>query len=58
MQRVLTRKNTVTGLLYKDDPTIFSWELMNEPRSLDLSGKQVQVILFCLLCRISYIEQR
>ncbi|QCD98396.1 Glycoside hydrolase superfamily [Vigna unguiculata] len=42
VKRVLTRKNTVTGLLYKDDPTIFSWELMNEPRSLDLSGKQVQ----------------
>ncbi|WVZ06541.1 hypothetical protein V8G54_019887 [Vigna mungo] len=42
VKTVLTRKNTVTGLLYKDDPTIFSWELMNEPRSLDLSGKQVQ----------------
>jgi len=44
MQTVLTRKNTVSGILYKDDPTIFSWELMNEPRSLDLSGKLVQVI--------------
>jgi len=49
MQTVLTRKNTVTGLIYKDDPTIFSWELMNEPRSLDLSGKQIQVI-FSLIC--------
>ncbi|XP_052729639.1 mannan endo-1,4-beta-mannosidase 7 [Vigna angularis] len=42
VKTVLTRKNTVTGLLYKDDPTIFSWELMNEPRSSDFSGKQVQ----------------
>ncbi|XP_014495065.2 mannan endo-1,4-beta-mannosidase 1-like [Vigna radiata var. radiata] len=42
VKTVLTRKNTVTGLFYKDDPTIFSWELMNEPRSSDFSGKQVQ----------------
>ncbi|ESW35294.1 hypothetical protein PHAVU_001G223100 [Phaseolus vulgaris] len=42
VKTVLTRKNTVSGILYKDDPTIFSWELMNEPRSLDLSGKLVQ----------------
>jgi mannan endo-1,4-beta-mannosidase len=27
----LTRLNTVTGTVYRDDPTIFAWELMNEP---------------------------
>ncbi|KAJ4914674.1 hypothetical protein Rs2_00224 [Raphanus sativus] len=32
-QTVLTRKNTITGRVYKEDPTIFSWELINEPRS-------------------------
>ncbi len=26
------RKNPYTGLLYRDDPAIFSWELANEPR--------------------------
>ena len=26
------RKNTVNGRLYKEDPTIFYWDLMNEPR--------------------------
>ncbi|KAL4450094.1 hypothetical protein ABPG77_010763 [Micractinium sp. CCAP 211/92] len=29
---VVNRKNTLTGVLYRDDPTIFSWNLMNEPR--------------------------
>lgn len=28
----LCRKNTVNGLLYKDDPNIFGWEIINEPR--------------------------
>jgi len=30
LEKLATRKNTVTGVLYRDDPTIFGWELMNE----------------------------
>lgn len=30
LNKLATRRNTVTGLLYRDDPTIFGWELMNE----------------------------
>jgi mannan endo-1,4-beta-mannosidase len=34
---LLNRTNSVTGVKYKDDPTIFSWELANEPRCIDAS---------------------
>jgi len=30
---LLTRKNTVSGVLYANDPTIFAWQLANEPRA-------------------------
>ncbi len=29
---VINRVNTVNGRLYRDDPTVFAWELANEPR--------------------------
>ncbi len=29
---LLTRTNSVTRIPYKDDPTIFAWEIVNEPR--------------------------
>jgi len=31
--RVLGRVNTLSGIPYRDDPTIFGWELANEPRA-------------------------
>jgi mannan endo-1,4-beta-mannosidase len=33
VRRVVLRKNTVTGRVYKDDPTVFGWELMNEAQA-------------------------
>ena len=33
VERVVTRRNTVTGMLYRDDPTIMGYELMNEAQS-------------------------
>ncbi|KAF8411146.1 hypothetical protein HHK36_003689 [Tetracentron sinense] len=43
VKTILTRKNTITGLEYRDDPTIFAWELINEPRCMsDASGDTLQ----------------
>ncbi len=33
VERIVTRRNTVTGVLYRDDPTIMGYELMNEAQA-------------------------
>jgi len=30
LEKLATRTNSITGVAYRDDPTIFGWELMNE----------------------------
>jgi mannan endo-1,4-beta-mannosidase len=32
VKHIVTRTNTVSGIPYRDDPSIFGWELANEPR--------------------------
>jgi mannan endo-1,4-beta-mannosidase len=34
IERIVTRRNTVTGTLYRDDPTIMGYELMNEAQAV------------------------
>ena len=43
---LLSRVNSLNGLAYADDPTIFAWELINEPRvNNDPSGDVLQAWL-------------
>ena len=34
IKHVIGRKNSVNGRAYREDPTVFAWELANEPRCL------------------------
>lgn len=41
---VLTRVNSITKVEYRNDPTIFGWELINEPRcTYESSSNALQV---------------
>ncbi|KAI3988359.1 hypothetical protein MKX01_012148 [Papaver californicum] len=44
VKTILKKKNSYTGIVYKNDPTIFAWELINEPRcTSDPSGDTLQL---------------
>ena len=46
--RLLHRRNTVNGRIYRDDPTIMTWELANEPRPCADDGSATRdVPIFC-----------
>ncbi len=34
LEKLATRRNTITGVFYRDDPAIFGWELMNEAQAI------------------------
>ncbi|NOK63961.1 MAG: Endo-1,4-beta-mannosidase [Chloroflexi bacterium AL-W] len=40
-KHLINRTNSITGVRYRDDPTIFAWELANEPRCGNGGNKPV-----------------
>lgn len=57
IKAILTRVNSFTGIAYKDDPTIFAWELMNEPRcTSDLSGRTIQAWISEMAAHVKSID--
>jgi mannan endo-1,4-beta-mannosidase len=48
VSRLIQRRNTVNRRIYRDDPTIMTWELANEPRPCaDDSTAEKDVPIFC-----------
>lgn len=45
IETMLNHENVYTGVKYKDDPTIFSWELANEPRCESDGGCTENVVV-------------
>ncbi|CAI5989594.1 unnamed protein product [Closterium sp. NIES-65] len=57
IKAVLTRRNKLTGQLYRDDPTIFGWELMNEPRVYaDPSGDVLQAWITDMAAHVKSLD--
>jgi mannan endo-1,4-beta-mannosidase len=42
LERLLERCNTVTGVPFRDDPTIMAWELMNESTAATTAGAEAR----------------
>ncbi|XP_057794100.1 mannan endo-1,4-beta-mannosidase 7-like [Salvia miltiorrhiza] len=59
IKAVLTRENTISGIAYKDDPTIMAWELMNEPRCpTDPSGNTIQAWIEEMASYVKSIDKK
>ncbi|XWS14550.1 hypothetical protein CRYUN_Cryun35bG0019600 [Craigia yunnanensis] len=57
IKAVLTRHNSLTGVAYKDEPTIMAWELMNEPRCpSDPSGRTMQAWITEMASHVKSID--
>ena len=50
--RILDRKNSITGIRYVDDPTIFAWELMNESTVLTSDGQKARMAWITEMTRL------
>ncbi|KAM0951287.1 putative mannan endo-1,4-beta-mannosidase [Dioscorea sansibarensis] len=59
VKTILMRRNTIRGVIYKDDPTIFAWELINEPRcESDLSGNTLRDWIIEMATYVKSIDKK
>nr|XP_017254126.1 PREDICTED: mannan endo-1,4-beta-mannosidase 7 [Daucus carota subsp. sativus] len=58
IKTVLNRYNTITGVVYKNEPTIMAWGLMNEPRcTSDPSGRTIQAWISEMASHVKSIDR-
>ncbi|GAA0553349.1 mannan endo-1,4-beta-mannosidase [Rhizomicrobium palustre] len=56
---IIARVNTVTGKAYRDDPTIMSWQIANEPRPGGTPSKEKFAAFYAFLARTAaFIKAR
>lgn len=41
VRTIVSRKNSITGRFYKDEPSIMSWQICNEPRPFSSGNKEL-----------------
>ncbi|CAN6448659.1 unnamed protein product [Victoria cruziana] len=58
VKSIVTRKNYYSGVNYYDDPVIFAWELMNEPRGSNSSGAILQAWINEMASYIKSLDQK
>ncbi|KAH0457345.1 hypothetical protein IEQ34_012660 [Dendrobium chrysotoxum] len=59
VEKILSRKNSYSGVRYKDEPAIFAWELMNEPRcALNSSAPLLQAWIAEMASHIKSLDKK
>ena len=41
IEQIVSRRNSISGRLYKDEPAIMAWQLCNEPRAFSKENKEL-----------------
>lgn len=59
IKAIVTRKNSLSGVKYSEEPAIFAWELINEPRcDSDSSSSVLQAWITEMIAYIKSLDQK